>query len=174
MLKALFISVSMLAVTGAYAQTAVQPPAATAGAAVTDPQQFADMAASSNMFEIESSQVALEKTDNEDVRSFAQHMIDDHSKAGEDIIAAAQSDGITPATTLLPQHQQQLDQLTSLDGDEFDAAYLAAQAAAHDEAVALFEGFANSGEDSALKAFAANTLPTLVQHRDAVGALAGQ
>lgn len=174
MLKALLIGASMLAVTAAYAQTASDTPAATAPAEVTDPQQFADLASSSNMFEIESSRVALEKSTSEEVRAFAQHMIDDHSKAGEEMTAAAQADGITPATTLQPHHQGQLEQLTGLEAEAFDQAYTAAQIAAHDEAVALFQGFASNGEDSALKAFAAKTLPTLQQHREEIGAVSAQ
>ena len=174
MLKALLLGVSLMAATAAYAQTATETPAATATTQVTDPQQFADMASSSNMFEIESSRVALEKATSDEVKTFAQHMIDDHGKAGEDMKAAAQSDGITPADALQPAHQAKLDELSGLEGEAFDEAYVTAQVGAHDEAVALFEGFANSGEDSALKAFAANALPTLQQHREEIGALAGQ
>ena len=173
MLKALFLSASLLAVPAAYAQTA-SGAATTAPMQITDPQQFADMAGSSNMFEIESSRVALEKASSEEVKSFAQHMIDDHGKAGEDMKAAAQDDGITPAPGLQPAHQAKLDELSALEGEAFDTAYIAAQVAAHDEAVALFEGFSTQGEDSALKAFAANTLPTLHQHREEIGAMAGQ
>lgn len=174
MLKALLLGVSLLGVTAAYAQTATETPAAVDVAQVSDPQQFADMASSSNMLEIESSRLALEKSSSEEVKGFAQHMIDDHGKAAEDMMAAAQSDGITPATALQPHHQSQLDQLSGLEGEEFDQAYLAAQVAAHDEAIALFQAFSTNGEDSALKAFAANTLPTLQQHREEVGAIAGQ
>jgi putative membrane protein len=174
MLKALLLGVSLLGATAAFAQTATETPAAAAPAEVTNPQQFADMASSSNMFEIESSRIALEKASSEEVKTFAQHMIDDHTKAGEDMKAAAQSDGITPAEALQPAHQAKLDELSGMEGEAFDQAYLSAQVAAHDEAVALFEGFSANGEDSALKAFAANTLPTLQQHREEVGALAGQ
>ena len=174
MLKALLLTASLLGVTAAYAQTAPAAPAATAPAAITDPQQFADMAASSNMLEIETSRLALEKSSSDEVKAFAQHMIDDHGKAGEDMKAAAQSDGITPAEALQPAHQAKLDELSGLEGEAFDQAYITAQVAAHDEAVALFQGFSANGEDSALKAFAANTLPTLQQHREEIGAIAGQ
>ena len=174
MLKTLLLSASLLTVTAAYAQTVSDPVAATAPVQVTDPQQFADMASSSNMFEIESSRLALEKAASEEVKSFAQHMIDDHGKAGDEMMAAAQDDGITPAPGLQPAHQAKLDELSALDGEAFDAAYIMAQVAAHDEAIALFEGFSSNGDDSALKAFAANTLPTLQQHREEIGGTAGQ
>lgn len=172
MLRTIMLGVSLLAVNTAFAQAPAEAPAAVA--AVTDPQQFADMASSSNTFEIESSRVALEKSTNDQVLAFAQHMIDDHTKAGQDMMAAAQSDGITPATALQPHHQSQLDELTGLEDEAFDEAYLAAQVAAHDEAVALFEAFSTNGEESALKSFAAETLPTLQEHRAEVGTLAGE
>lgn len=174
MLKALLLTASLLGVTAAYAQTAPAAPAATASAAITDPQQFADMAASSNMLEIETSRLALEKSSSDEVKAFAQHMIDDHGKAAEDMNAAAQSDSISPAPGLQPAHQSKLDELSGLEGEAFDQAYIAAQVAAHDEAVALFEGFSTSGADSALKVFAANTLPTLQQHKQEIDAMAAQ
>src|SRR5690349_10191595 len=57
--------------------------------AVTTPQEFAAMAAGSNMFEIESSKLALQKASLQPTKDFAQHMIDDHTKAGEEMRAAA-------------------------------------------------------------------------------------
>jgi putative membrane protein len=174
MFRALLIGASLLAVNAAAAQTATESPEVAAASTITDPQQFADMASSSNMFEIESSRLALEKSKNEQVTTFAQHMIDDHTKAGEDMTAAAQSDGLTVAPGLQPAHQSKLDELSGAEGDAFDQAYIAAQVAAHDEAVALFQSFSTGGEDSALKAFAANTLPTLQKHREEVGSLAGE
>lgn len=171
-LRTLVVGVSMFAVSAAYSQPASQT-SQTAPAAMVDSQQFADMAASSNMFEIESSRVALEKSANAEVTAFAQHMIDDHGQAGEEMEAAAMEDGITPAPGLQPAHQAKLDELTGMDGESFDTAYIDAQVAAHDEAIGLFESFSTTGEDSALKAFATKTLPTLESHREDIGALAG-
>ena len=71
------------------------------------------------------------------------------------------------------KEQAQLEQLQSAEGEAFDQAYLTAQVAAHDEAVALFETFSTEGEESALRAFAAETLPTLQEHQAAVHELAG-
>ena len=63
------------------------------------------------------------------------------------------------------KEQGQLEQLQSVEGEAFDRAYLTAQVAAHDEAVALFDVFSTQGQDSALRAFAAETLPTLQEHQ---------
>lgn len=141
---------------------------------VTDPAAFAEKAASANMFEIESSELALDQATNDDVKAFAQHMIDDHTAAGEKMKAAAQTDGVTPPAAMAAKEQAELEKLQGAAGGDFDAAYLTAQVAAHDEAVALFESFSQGGQESALKSFAAETLPTLEEHQSAVHALAGK
>jgi putative membrane protein len=145
---------------------------ATTPAGAMAPQDFAATAASSNMFEIESSKLAIERSENPDVRAFAQHMIDDHTAAGEKMKAAAKSDGVTVPDALAPGEQTKLDELKSTEGGDFDHAYVTAQAAAHDDAVALFQAFATEGDQSALGAFAAETLPTLQQHQSAAHKLA--
>jgi putative membrane protein len=132
---------------------------------VTDPKTFAETAASSNMFEIESSQLALQQSVSGDVQQFAQHMIDDHTAAGEKMAAAAQQDGITPPTSMMERHQAQLEGLQSAGSDTFEQAYVSAQVAAHDEAVQLFEAFSENGDESALRSFATETLPTLQEHQ---------
>jgi putative membrane protein len=143
------------------------PPLASAQS-VTDPEKFAATAASANMFEIESSELALEQATTDEVRQFAQQMIDDHTLAGEKMKAAADEDGITPPTTMAEKEQSQLEELQAAEGAAFEEAYLTAQVAAHDEAVELFGSFAENGEDSALRTFAAETLPTLQEHQTAV------
>lgn len=149
-------------------------PALASAQSPTDPAGFAATAASSNKFEIESSELALDKASNDDVKAFAQHMIDDHTAAGEKMKAAAATDGVTPPTAMAAKDQAALETLQATDDSGFDAAYLAAQVTAHDEAVALFKSFSTSGQESALKSFAAETLPTLEEHQNAVHALAGK
>jgi putative membrane protein len=142
-------------------------PAFAQDAAMT-PQGFAEVAASSNMFEIASSQAALEKASGAEARSFAEHMIADHTKAGEEMKPAAEAEGVTIPEALNKKHQAQLDQLTPLDGEQFDEAYITAQVAAHEEAIALFEGYSANGAPGTLKEFATKTLPTLKSHLEDV------
>ncbi len=149
------------------------PPLAHAQA-VTDPAAFAQAAGSANMFEVESSQLALDKASRDDVKAFARQMIADHTAAGEKMKAAAAEDGVTPPTAMAAKDQATLETLQGTDGKAFDTAYLDAQATGHDEAVALFQSFSKSGKDSALKTFAAATLPTLEAHQTAVHALAAK
>jgi putative membrane protein len=150
-------------------------PAATAAAtAVSDPAEFATKAAIGNMFELQSSALAQDNTQNVDVLAFAQQMTTDHSKAAQDMMTAATTEKVTPPTELDETHQAQLDALENADGDAFDAAYIDAQVKAHDEAVALFEGYASGGPDGALKDFATRTLPTLKMHQEHIHTLAGK
>jgi putative membrane protein len=148
-------------------------PTLTLAQPITDPAAFAAVAGSSNMFEIESSEIALDKATNDAVRQFAQQMVDDHTAAGEKMKAAAEADGVTPPAGLAEKEQAELEKLQAAEGADFDAAYVLAQVAAHDEAVALFQSFSENGQESALRGFAAETLPTLEEHRSMVDDLAG-
>jgi putative membrane protein len=136
---------------------------AIAAISVESPQQFVDMGASSNMFEIESSRLALDKSQQEELRTFAQHMIDDHTAAGEQMMAAAQADGVTMPTEMQAKHQEMLDQLNAASNEEFDQLYTQMQVQAHEEAIGLFKGFAETGSGQ-LQSFAQATLPTLEEH----------
>lgn len=140
----------------------------------TDPQQFVNMATSSNMFEIESSKLALEKAETAPAKEFAQHMITDHTKAGEDMKAAAAAAGVTVPTELDEAHRAKMERLSSLDGTTFDKTYVAEQVTAHEEAVALFDEYSSDGADGPLKEFAAKTLPTLEAHLEAIEKLADE
>jgi putative membrane protein len=149
----------------AMAQTATAP--ATQQMMATTATEFVPMAAYSNRFEIESSELALERAQSAGVRTFAEHMVRDHTAAGESMmqaVAASGADVAVPAG-LDARHQQMVDQLQGLNADQFDAAYLQMQRQAHDEAVALFEGYAENGETGPIREFAANTLPVLREHR---------
>lgn len=155
-----------------FAQADVTPPSEEEmQVAMTTPQAFADRAASSNMFEIMTSELALEKSKSDEVRSFAEKMIADHAAAAEKMRAAATAEGVTPLAVVMPDHQAQLEMLSSVDPNEFDAAYFGAQLAAHTEAVTLFEGFSEQGPDGDLKSFARETLPKLQEHLAEVSSL---
>jgi putative membrane protein len=143
-------------------------------AASMDPQNFANTAAMSNMFEIQSSQLALKQTQNKDVLDFANKMITDHTKAGQDMQAAAEKQQVTVPTQLDQTHQQQLQQLQGLKDQQFDQAYIQMQLAGHQQAVQLFQQYSQSGPDGDLKTFATQTLPTLQSHLDMIQKLSGK
>jgi putative membrane protein len=63
-------------------------------------------------------------------------------------------------------HKANLDKLGGLSGTDFDSNYAAMQVKAHEDAIALFEDYAKSGDNTDLKQWAQKTLPTLKEHLD--------
>lgn len=132
---------------------------------------FVKNTAIGNMFEIQSSQVALQKAQRSDVKELAQMLIDDHTKAGNDMKQALGANGPQLPTALDSKHQQTMQKLQQASANQFDTQFLQAQATAHKEAIALFQGYARSGDDQNLKQFAQATLPALQQHPQHVSEL---
>jgi putative membrane protein len=132
-------------------------------------RSFTTAAASGNTLEVESSRIALEKSQNQDVKSFAQMMIDDHTKVGEQMKTTLQTAGLQPpADKMTPKHQDVVDKLKKAEGNKFDGQYVAAQMKAHDEAINLFSKYAKNGDHAELKQFAEATLPSLEKHKTMV------
>lgn len=137
-------------------------------------ETFVKKATISNLFEIQSSQLALQKSQNEQVKQFAQQMIDDHTKAGDRLkstLSTTAIDSGTVPTTLDAKHQKIEDKLNSASPEKFDKDYIKAQSKAHGEAIALFKSYADNGDNAALKTFAQQTLPTLKKHESEVDVL---
>lgn len=123
------------------------------------------MAASSDMFEIESSRLALQMSQNPQVRSFAEMMIADHTRTGNEMRSIAQSLGLpAPPQMMMPQHRAMLDQLRAATPADFNRAYKAAQIAAHQQALNLHGNYAAQGDTPALRAFASRVVPTIQMH----------
>ena len=133
---------------------------------------FVEKASAAGMAEVQAAQLAQTKSKSDDVKGFAQHMVDDHTAAGEKLKTIAQADGVQAPDNLDAKDQKQIDALQRLNGAAFDKRYVEDQTAAHKEAVALFEKEAKSGGNAQLKQFAVDTLPTLKQHLTDVEGLA--
>jgi putative membrane protein len=137
------------------------------GSFATEKATFVKMVSSSNKLEIDSSKLAVDKTSSPEVKAFAEQMIADHTKAGEEFMAALKKEGEEPpAAELTPRHRDQLKQLEGVQDENFDATYVALQQAAHVEAVDLFRTYAEKPDDAVLAEFAKKTLPTLEMHLD--------
>ena len=154
----------------AFAQNTTPPPSADQiqPANITAPQDFANKAGPAGLFEIQSSQLALTTSQNADIKTFAQKMIDDHTKAADDLKAAAAKDGVTVPATLDADGMANMQKLQSAKGADFDALYVQMQTDAHIAAVGLYAGYTQNGQAGAIKDHAAKTLPTLKMHYDMV------
>jgi len=127
---------------------------------------FLAQAASANQFEIESSQLALQASQNTAVRNYANLLISDHNRLRAQVAAAAQSAGLTmPPPGLLPAQQAVLDQLRAAGtGPNFDMAYRQAQIDAHNQAIALMQNYSTGGDVPALRNAAAGAIPMMQMH----------
>jgi putative membrane protein len=121
-------------------------------------------AASGGMAEVKLGQLAQEKARSQKVKEFGQKMVDDHSKAAEDLKSVAQQQGLKLPDEMSKQDQATYNRLSKLQGEQFDRAYERTMLTDHQKDIAAFEKEANNGRNEALKQYAARTLPTLKEH----------
>ncbi|HZE92581.1 MAG TPA: DUF4142 domain-containing protein [Rhizobacter sp.] len=126
---------------------------------------FLNQAAENGHAEVEASKLALSKASSSQVKSFAQQMVDDHTKAGDELASLAESKGVKVSSSPSLTQKSKLKLLSALDGQNFDKRYAKTiGVAALEDSVKLFQKAANEAKDADVKAFAARTLPTLQHH----------
>jgi putative membrane protein len=137
---------------------------------------FLQQAQLSGLAEIGAGQVAIQNSSDPAVQEFGRWMATDHGALGNTLTALAQRLGVPLPTTLDPQHQSELNNLSSQTGRNFDHSYAAAQVQDHQDAVALFQREASAGQNAAVVSFAQQALPLLQAHLQQAQALraAGQ
>ena len=129
-------------------------------------EDFVTLAAQSDMLEIESSKLALQKSDSAKSKTFAQKMIDDHTKTSTELkgLVTSGKAQVNAPSSLDKAHQDKLDKLAKLEGKDFTKQYNGMQVSAHKDAVSMFERYGKDGDNSELKAFANKQLPHLQEH----------
>jgi putative membrane protein len=126
---------------------------------------FVNEAATSDMFEIQSSKLAAGRTTG-DVQAFANQMVTDHTKTTGELTGLAQTAKLSLPTQMTSAQQKMLDKLRGLKGKKFAKQYMDDQVSAHKQAVSLFQRYGKDGDNDALKGWANQTLPTLQHHLD--------
>lgn len=138
-------------------------------------RRFLDAAAQDGAAQVEASRLILERSQNVDVKNFAQMLISDHGDTDQQLkqLASAKAYNLPQGTT--PEDQKALEKLRLLSGAALDREYSERFGVqAHRHAVAVFERTAGEARDEDVKKFAASTLPTLRRHlRMAEDLLAG-
>jgi len=125
---------------------------------------FVKKAAEGGIAEVELGKLATEKAASPEVKQFGQRMVDDHSKANDQLKQIAQSQGITLPTQPSASQKAEKEKLSKLSGQRFDKAYMATMLEDHKEDIAEFRHESRSGKDAPIKDFAQQTLPTLESH----------
>jgi putative membrane protein len=129
-----------------------------------DDKKFVKDAALGGMTEVELGKLAAEKGSSEAVKQFGQKMVDDHSKANEELKQVASNEKMDIPDSLDSKHKSRIDKLSKLSGSDFDKAYLKDQVKDHQQDVSEFQSEAQGGTDPNVKQFAVKTLPVLQDH----------
>jgi putative membrane protein len=153
--------------------TAGRPAQIATAASTTEAQGYVDKAAIGDMFEVQSSEVALQKTKDPALRKFAEHMVNDHSRLSHKLQDTLKSANITvtPPAKLDQAHEEKLAKLRNASGDQFDREYREMQIQGHQEALKLHSDYSKTGSNEALKRFAGETTPVVQQHLNEIQAL---
>lgn len=131
---------------------------------MTADSKFVMFAAMGGMAEVEMGRLAAQKGASEDVRQFGQRMVDDHTRANEELMRVASSKGMTPPATLDAKHQAAMQKMSALSGEKFDREYAKMMVSEHKKTVSEFQKESVRGADPDIKAFAAGKLPALREH----------
>ncbi|MBE7217410.1 MAG: DUF4142 domain-containing protein [Caulobacteraceae bacterium] len=129
---------------------------------------FVRMAAASDKFEITEAKLAETRTHNPRILHAAQMMVRDHTKSTNMIKAAVrQSTGHDPAPPVLnPDQMRMVADLRRTPARDFDRTYVDQQVQSHQQALDLMHGYADHGDNPALKSTAAQITPVVQQHLD--------
>jgi putative membrane protein len=120
--------------------------------------------------EIKASSLAITNSSNQRVLMLAKMMIDDHTKAGDELKKIKGDKDVIAKDTINTEHLQMIHALSDQKGPAFDRAYLQMMVADHEKAVALFAG-ATRVNSPEIKDFAAKTLPAIQMHLDSSRAI---
>jgi putative membrane protein len=125
---------------------------------------FVKKAAQGGLAEVELGKLATEKASSDEVKKFGQRMVDDHSKANDQLKQVASKLGVNVPDKLSPKDQATKDRLSKLSGEQFDAAYMRDMVKDHTKDVAEFRHESEKAKNDEVKNFASQALPTLEDH----------
>src|ERR1700733_2745576 len=157
---------------GAAGQTAGQNPAmdsqmngmnAPGQPSVMD-KMFVRKALQGGMAEVQLGQLTLQKSNNDQVKQFAQRMIDDHTKLGEQMKPVAQQLGISEPNGISKKDRAAMAKLQTLSGPAYDEAYIKDMVKDHKKDLSDFQTEASSGQDPTVKDAANQGSKVIAQH----------
>ncbi len=127
-------------------------------------QEFVTQAAQASLAEVQLANLAQQRASSDEVKEYARKMVQDHTKANNELKQLAAQKQLTVPTTLDAKHQAAKAQLSGLSGEPFDNTYMSLMQQDHANVVALFQQQSNQGQDADLKNWAAKMVPTLQAH----------
>lgn len=129
---------------------------------------FAMKAAQGGIAEVQLGKLASEKGGSPEVKAFGQQMVEDHSKANDQLKAIAQQENMTLPTNMDAKDQALYNKLQTMSGSQFDKVYVKNMVKDHEKDIKEFKKEADKGNNAQLKNFASSTLPILQGHLDKI------
>jgi putative membrane protein len=126
--------------------------------------EFIVDAAEGGMFEVEAARIAQQKATSAKVKTFAKHMMDEHSKANKELKALAAKNNVTIPAALGEDKMDKIAKLNKLSGNDFDKEYMDMMVKDHKEDIRLFDKESKGTDNNEVEKWAAKTLPTLQKH----------
>jgi putative membrane protein len=130
---------------------------------VTD-KMFVRRAMEGSMAEVQLGQLTLQKSNNDQVKQFAQHMIDDHTKLNDQLKPVAQQLGVSAPNQVSKKDRATMAKLQALSGSAYDEAYIRDMVKDHKQDLSDFQGEASSGQDQTVKDAATQGSRVISQH----------
>jgi putative membrane protein len=125
---------------------------------------FVENALKGGMAEVQLGQLALQKSSNDDVKQFAQKMIDDHTKMGDQMKPIAQQIGVKIPNGPSSKDKSTIAKLQVLNGDAFDKAYIKDMVKDHKTDLNDFKSEAQNGSNPAVKDAASQGAQIVNEH----------
>ena len=132
---------------------------------------FIMKAASGGMMEVELGKIARDKAASQRVKDFGNMMVEDHTRANDELKSIASSKNITVPSAMKEDEQKDVDKLSKKSGADFDKAYMKMMLDDHKKDVDEFKKSSEKSNDADIKNFAIKTLPVLQKHLDSAKAI---
>jgi putative membrane protein len=117
-----------------------------------------------NLREVELGRLAVRQTTNEKVRTFAQRLIDDHTKMNQEVTELARKKGLDLGNQLPQEARSDINRLGNVNGADFDRQYIKEMVQDHEKDADAFDREARTGEDASVRSLASRSLPTIREH----------
>ena len=142
---------------------------------VTDSDKsFVTKAEKDNLAEQEIGRFAAEKTQNKDVKDYAQMLVDDHTKALNDLVDLMNKKGMAQPNGLPKGEHEAMSKLNGLSGPDFDREFINSMIEDHQKAVSEFRQEKDMAQDKDVKSYADQVLPVLEKHLQKAQELQGK
>jgi putative membrane protein len=134
-------------------------------------KDFVNDAATGGMMEIELGNMAAQKARSQRVKDFGKMMVDDHTKADDNLKNITTQKNIDLPASITPDQRKEIDMLSKKSGSAFDKDYVNMMVDDHKKDIDAFKKAENDVNDNDIKTFITNTLPVLQKHLDSIQAI---